>query len=226
MSNINIPPAPSILIILMGSLGDVARGLCLVSHIKANLPQSRVTWLVEPKWKGLVELHKQIDSVIVFKRAWRISALRNLYDELKRNQFDITLDLQRILKSGFFSLLSGAKQRIGFHRKNTKEFNWIFNNEQIDYYSDELPKIRHYLKFTEYLGLPGPATLKFGLESLKLKELSPPVTAAMRRPFAAVVLGASWESKGWLFDSYLDLIRCIMKTQELHVVLVGEGSQE
>jgi heptosyltransferase-1 len=226
MSNINIPPAPSILIILMGSLGDVARGLCLVSHIKANLPQSRVTWLVEPKWKGLVELHKQIDSVIVFKRAWRISALRNLYDELKRNQFDITLDLQRILKSGFFSLLSGAKQRIGFHRKNTKEFNWIFNNEQIDYYSDELPKIRHYLKFTEYLGLPGPATLKFGLESLKLKELSPPVTAAMRRPFAAVVLGASWESKGWLFDSYLDLIRCIMKTQELHVVLVGDGSQE
>jgi len=38
-----IPPAPSILIILMGSLGDVARGLGLVSHIKAHRPGSRLT---------------------------------------------------------------------------------------------------------------------------------------------------------------------------------------
>jgi hypothetical protein len=44
------PSDSSILIILMGSLGDVARGLCLVSHIKKNLPESRITWLVEPKW--------------------------------------------------------------------------------------------------------------------------------------------------------------------------------
>jgi lipopolysaccharide heptosyltransferase II len=226
MRNKNIPHAPSILIILMGSMGDVVRGLCLVSHIKSNLPQSRVTWLVEPKWTRLVQLHEQIDNVIVFKRAWRCTALWDLYKELKQDQFDIALDLQRILKSGFFSLLSGAERRIGFHRKNTKEFNWLFNNEQIDYYSDELPKIRHYLKFTEYLGLPEPATLKFGLESLKFKELSPPVAAAMRQPFAVLVLGSSWESKDWSFEGYLDLVRCIMKIQAWHVVLVGDRSQE
>ena len=65
------PPDPSILIILMGSLGDVARGLCLVSHLKTNWPQARVTWLVEPKWSELVNLNRQIDRVIIFQRAWR-----------------------------------------------------------------------------------------------------------------------------------------------------------
>lgn len=226
MTNKNISTAPSILIILMGSLGDVVRGLCLVSHIKSNLPPSRVTWLVEPKWAQLVQLHEQIDSVIIFKRAWRFSALWDLYKELKQDRFDITLDLQRILKSGFFSLFSGAKRRIGFHRRNAKEFNWIFNNEHIDYSSDELPKIRHYLKFTEYLGLPEPDTLEFGLGLSKLKEPSPSVAAAMKHPFVAVVLGASWESKGWLFEGYLGLVRRILKIQKLHVVLVGDGSQE
>ncbi len=85
-----------------------------------------------------------------------MSAVRRLYKDLRQDRFDITLDLQRILKSGFFSLLSGAGRRIGFHRRNAKEFNWIFNNEHIAYFSDDLPKIRHYLKFTEYLGLPEP----------------------------------------------------------------------
>jgi len=99
----------SILIILMGSLGDITRGLCLVSHIKTNLPGSCITWLVEPKWADLVRFHPQIDKVIIFKRAWRISALWKLYRDLDQEHFDVTLDLQRILKSGFFSLLSGAR---------------------------------------------------------------------------------------------------------------------
>ena len=219
------PTSPSILIILMGSLGDVARGLCLVSHIKTNLPQSRVTWLVEPKWSELVELNRQIDRMIIFKRAWRVSAVWLLFKNLHEEKYDIVLDLQRILKSGFFSLLSGAKRRIGFHRRNAKEFNWIFNNEHIGYYNDDLPKIRHYLKFTEYLGLPEPASLEFGLSSLSVKESAPGVIAAMKQPFIAVVLGTSWESKNWYFEGYLDLIRQILSGYNLKIVLVGDQTQ-
>ncbi len=219
-------PTASILIILMGSLGDIARGLCLVSHIKTNLPHCRITWLVEPKWADLVGLHPQIDKVIVFKRAWRISALSKLYKDLKQDHFDITLDLQRIWKSGFFSLLSHAGRRIGFHRRNAKEFNWIFNNEHIDYYRDDLAKIRHYLKFTDYLGLPEPHTLEFGLSAFNVKKkLSTPVSVAIQHPFVAVVLGASWESKNWHLQGYLDLTRHLLTKHKLQVVLLGDSSQ-
>ncbi len=145
-----LPSGPSILIILMGSLGDVARGLCLVSHIKNNLQGSKVTWLVEPKCAGLVSLHPQIDKTIVFNRPRNILGVWGLYKALSREHFDVTLDLQRHFKSGFFSLLSGSNRRIGFNRLNSKEFNWIFNNEHIPYTSDELPKLHHYLKFSEY----------------------------------------------------------------------------
>ena len=112
--------APSILIILMGSLGDVARGLCLVSHIKNNLQGSRVTWLVEPMCAELVGLHPRIDKVIIFNRSRNILGVWDLYKNLLREHFDITIDLQRHFKSGFFSLLSRAKRRIGFKRRNTK----------------------------------------------------------------------------------------------------------
>jgi ADP-heptose:LPS heptosyltransferase len=219
------PTALSILIILMGSLGDITRGLCLVSHLKAHWPQSRISWLVEAKWEALVRLHHQIDRVIVFQRAWRFSALRQLYADLAQDHFDLTLDLQRILKSGFFALLSGAKRRIGFHRRNAKALNWIFNNEHIDYYSDDLPKILHYLKFTEYLGLPPPVTLEFGLTSLNAALTAPAAVSTLKNPFVAVVLGASWLSKEWLFEGYRQLIEHILLTRELSVVLVGDHTQ-
>jgi lipopolysaccharide heptosyltransferase II len=206
----------------MGSLGDVARGLCLVSHIKMNLPQSCVTWLVEPKWAELVRCHRLIDKVIIFQRAWRISAIWRLFRDLNQEHFDITIDLQRILKSGFFSLLSGAGRRIGFHRRNAKELNWIFNNEHIGFHSDALSKIQHYLKFTEHLGLPEPDTLDFGFSSLDTIEGSPRVVADLKRPFVAVVLGASWESKDWNFEGYLELIRYILSALKLPVVLLGD----
>jgi len=210
----------------MGSLGDVARGLCLVAHLKENLPQSRITWLVEPKWSELVRLNHQIDRMIIFKRAWRVSAVWRLFKELGQDRFDITLDLQRILKSGFFSLLSGAGRRIGFHRRNAKEFNWIFNNEHIAYFSDDLPKIHHYLKFTEYLGLPQPDNLDFGFSSLNVKQRAPEIIAKLDRPFIAVVLGTSWETKNWHLNGYLDLVRLILSDYNLKIVLLGDQSQQ
>lgn len=217
--------APSILIILMGSLGDVVRGLCLVAHIKNDLPGSRVTWLVEPKWAELVSLHPQIDKMVVFNRPKGILAVWDLYKKLAQEQFDITLDLQRHFKSGFFSLLSSAKRRIGFNRRNTKEFNWLFNNEQIDFFSDELPKLRHYLKFTEYLGLSEPTSLEFGFSSLDLKATAPSIVAEISDPFIAVVMGSSWESKDWFFEGYYRLVKNIIFSGKRQVVLIGDGSK-
>jgi lipopolysaccharide heptosyltransferase II len=221
------PSASSILIILMGSIGDVARGLCLVSHIKNNLPESRVTWLVEPICSEVVCLHPQIDKMIVFDRPRNLLGIRNLYKDLSREHFDITLDLQRHLKSGFFSFLSGAKRRIGFNRRNSGEFNWIFNNEHIPYVSDELklPKLHHYLKFTEYLGLPKPASLDFGFSCLDEKSNLPDIIAKISKPFIAVVMGSSWESKDWFFEGYYKLVKNILSSMKGAVVLLGNGSQ-
>jgi len=228
MSEISVKTPPSdssILIILMGSLGDVARGLCLISHIKKNLPESRITWLVEPKWVELVKLHPRIDKVLVFNRPKGALAVWDLYKVLGQEHFDIALDLQRHFKSGFLSWLSGAKRRVGFNRRNAKEVNWLFNNERIEYFSDELPKLRHYLKFTEYLGLPVPNSLDFGLASLDLRRNAPNIISGVKGPIIAVVIGSSWESKDWFFEGYYGLLKDLLYSEKMQVVLLGDGSQ-
>jgi ADP-heptose:LPS heptosyltransferase len=221
-----VPAAPSILIILMGSLGDVARGLCLVSHIKNHLPDSRISWLIEARRIDMVTFHPQLDGVIVFDRSKGVSGIGDLYQSLRRRHFDITLDLQRIFKSGVFSLLSGASRRIGFHRRNTKELNWLFNNEYIPYYNEHLSKLGHYLKFTEHLGLSDPDSLEFGFKSLDVNRWAPPAVVEIQNTFIAVVMGSSWDSKDWHFEGYCNFVQHIIIELNRPVVLLGGNSQK
>jgi lipopolysaccharide heptosyltransferase II len=220
-----ISSKPSILIILMGSLGDVARGLGLVSQIKAHRPQSRITWLVEPKCADLVGQHPQIDNIVIFKRTWSVTAVWDLFQQLRKEHFDIAFDLQRHLKSGFFSLISNGQRRIGFHRKNAKEFNWIFNNEHIDYFSEKLPKLQHYFKFLDYLGFPEPVDVDFGFSELETQSHLPPTLSKLQHPLVAVLLGSRWESKDWFIDGSIQLVQRIMATGDLQVALIGGQAQ-
>jgi len=220
------PTPPSILIILMGSLGDVARGLCLVSHIKDHLPDSRVSWLIEARRIDMVNFHPQLDKIIVFDRSKGAAGVWDLYQALRREHFDLTLDLQRIFKSGFFSLLSGARRRIGFHRRNSKELNWLFNNEYIPYYRETLSKLDHYLKFTEYLGLSDPANLEFGFKHLDVNQMAPPAVVEIQNKFIAVVMGSSWESKDWHFEGYYNFVQYVLNNLKRPVILLGGNSQK
>jgi lipopolysaccharide heptosyltransferase I len=218
--------APSILIVLMGSLGDVARGMGIVAHLKTGFPDCRITWLVEPKCADLVGLHPQIDNIVVFKRAWSFKALCDLYRQLRQYHFDITLDLQRHLKSGFFSMLSQSRQRIGFHRKNSKEFNWLFNNASIGYESNELSKLDHYFKFTQSLGLADPARVNFGISDWEACKHLPPVLRQRDNPLVTIVLGSRWESKNWITQGYIHLIQHLTSNEAFRVTMIGDASQE
>lgn len=232
-NGLQLPEQPSFLIILMGSLGDVTRGLCLVAMIKNRFPGCTITWLIEPKCQGIVTIHPLIDEVLVFNRDnWQQGGLKSTLFALRKRHFDCVLDLQRHLKSGFFSLVSGAKHRIGFHRANAKEGNWLFNNIHIPRMNDSYPKIFHYLKFTELLGCHGEyrpsesrtlfasGALDFGFSASALSASAGGILPKIKTPFLAVVLGSSWISKEWHFQGYADLIHDLLRETALNVVMI------
>ncbi|MCJ7773440.1 MAG: glycosyltransferase family 9 protein [Desulfobacterales bacterium] len=198
----------------------------MATHIKKSLPNSKITWLVEPKWVELIDFHPSIDNVIVFNRVWNAFGVIGLYRKLKQQHFDITLDLQRHLKSGFFSFLSRSKRRIGFNRNDSKELNWIFNNEHIDFFGDDLPKFLHYLKFTQHLGLPKPDVIDFGFSEFDPDPYLPDDISSIKKPFISVVIGSSWQSKDWFFEHYVQLISNILASGKYVVVLLGDCSQK
>ncbi len=218
--------SPSILVILMGSIGDVARGLCIASQLKRAYPQCRLSWLVEPKCEGLVRSNRWIDEVFVFARNSPVRGFFELRRVLSERRFDICLDMQRHFKSGLFARLSGAARRVGFHPKNAKEGNALFQTEYIPYRSDDTSKLDHYLLFVSQLGIEAQRPFDFGLATDAEPEVVRTLRQRSAKGYCAIILGSTWKSKDWMPEGYQKLIEILLRRTELHVVLCGDRTQE
>lgn len=221
-----LPDAPTVLIVLMGSLGDVVRALPLPSILRQHRPDARVAWLVDWRWREVVAAHSGVDRILAFPRERTPAPFLRLVADLRALRPDVVLDLQRILKSGVASRLTGAPRRIGFHRRDAKEFNPLFNNEFIGPGADGLPKWQHYLGFVEQLGLPVPDVLDFGIRSLGDARNLPDELRGVEGRVVAFAMGASWPSKRWPEEGYRDLARIVLRETPCRVVLVGDRSQQ
>jgi lipopolysaccharide heptosyltransferase II len=215
-----------ILIILHGSIGDVTRALPLGSLLRRHYPEAFIAWAVEPPCFPLVEHHPALNETIVFERRQWWRDLLPFLHKIRSRRFDLVLDLQRHFKSGLISFLSGAPQRIGFHRSDSKELNWIFNNAHIPAVGDTISKLEHYLKFAEHLGLKtSPVEWDFGLtpeEELAIdKHLR-----QVGRDYAALFVGSRWESKQWFPAQIADCARAIQRRYCFDVVLLGSKQDE
>lgn len=209
-----------VLIVLMGSIGDVTRGFSVLSPIKQRYPDVEITWLVEPKCEGLVKLHPLINRVIVFNRMLGVRGIPALRRELQKEEFDVVLDMQRHFKSGFFSWLARAKRRIGFHPGNTKEYNHWFHRDHIEYFPESVSKIANYQAFVQSIGgvscgSSGPFT--FGLESFEGGRY-PQLPAVSE--YIGVVLGSSWPSKDIPRSAYLLLLRRVLELFPTFVIVL------
>ena len=208
----------------MGSIGDVARGLPIAWSLKQHNPDSHVAWLVEPRCEPLVRGFKGIDQVLVFERRWHLASVLRVRRALRELNADVVLDLQRHGKSGFLSWLSGSPRRLAFHRRDSKEFNFLFSTETIPEMGEDVAKFNCYAKFLEVLGVP----LHWpGAEAWREPVLSERGALLLEKvePGAiGVVLGSSWESKNWVKEGYQDLVIQLGSGLQRQVVLLGTGN--
>jgi heptosyltransferase I len=211
----------NILLILHGSIGDVTRALPLANLIRRGYPKAKIVWSIEPSAFPLVENHGAVDEVILFDRSrwWRSAA--PFLARIRSARFDLVLDLQRILKSGLISWWSGAPYRVGFHRRDSKEFNWVFNNRYIPAADETIPKLNHYLRFANFLQLkPYPIEWGIRLTPMELDSVDR-MLLGVGDAFAVFFVGAAWESKKWLPSQTGKSAAEVQRRCGLEIVLLG-----
>jgi ADP-heptose:LPS heptosyltransferase len=220
--------APSrILIVLHGAIGDVIRALPLALRVRRNLPRAHIAWAVEPPAAPLLAGHPAIDERIVFRRDLGARAFVLFLREIRRGRFELTLDLQRHLKSGIVSRASGAPRRIGFHRTNTKEGNWLFNTETVPPQRHWSSKLEQYLAFADYLGLDASAPVEFGFALDRAEEARVDALLGQRSdPFVVAFVGSTWESRWWFAEATAEVLRAVRERHGLSAVIVGAPGAE
>ncbi len=194
--------AERILIVLLGAIGDVVRALPLLNRIRAGYPGAHVAWAVEPAAAPILDRHPALDEVLVFERAGGAPAFVQFLRRIRRGRFDLTLDLQRHAKSGLVSFASRAPVRVGFHRRNAKELNWLWNTRTIEPVEPRGWKLEQYLRFAALLELPEMPP-SFGIRLTAEEDAGvAALLSPLRRRFAALFLGSTWESRLWFPEGF------------------------
>lgn len=210
-----------VLIVLHGSIGDVTRALPLAGMLRKAFPHAFLAWSVEPACFPLLQGNPALDEIILFDRArwWR--SFGPFLSRVRAGSFDLVLDLQRLLRSGIVSWWTGARRRVGFHRRDSKEFNWVFNNLHIPPFGEEISKLEHYLKFADFLGIARSALeWHFNLTSEEQAAVDRHLSE-LRRGFAVLFVGTRWESKQWFPVQMSQCAERLGRDHDLDIVLLG-----
>lgn len=146
---------PRILIVRLGSIGDVVRVLPAVHSLRHAFPEGQIDWAVEPKSAGIVEGHLDLDRVLVFERGdgfWDSSkAFLRFCRKIREGHYDIVLDFHGILKSGLIVWFSRTPVRYGFARPRSREGSYLFTNRKVHLGRDTLSRVEENLRLSEQL---------------------------------------------------------------------------
>lgn len=196
-----------ILIILNGAIGDVVRALPLLGRIRRGFPDAHIGWAIEPKSAPILEEHPWLNETILYDRRRAPWSFAPFLKRVRDGHFDLVIDLQRHLKSGIISMVSGARDRIGFSAENTKELNHWFSTRRIAPQPEMRLKLLQYQAFGDALGLP-PAHIEFGLSApMAERERTRELLKEAPRPLLGVILGSSWPSRIYFPKSIAAVIR-------------------
>ncbi|MBZ5608120.1 MAG: glycosyltransferase family 9 protein [Acidobacteriia bacterium] len=121
---------PKILVVRLGSMGDVLAALPAAASLKHSIPHSRITWAVEPRWSVLLEGNPYVDSVLLVDRR-TLAGLRSAWRALRAERFDLAVDFQGLIKSALVASVARPDRIFGFAAGFARESaaTWFYSNK-------------------------------------------------------------------------------------------------
>lgn len=233
-SQFALPDAPrAILLVRLTARGDVLLASPVVEALRRRYPEAHIAWAVESHARSMVEHHEGVDEVIVWDRAswkamiragrWRAlwRAFRELRARLRRPEFDVALDLQGLLRSGWVAWLSRAPVRIGL---GSKEGSWMLMTGTVPRHGTAPGSTSlQYPYFADAIGLPSNALSLHLALSDQDEGFVPRFVAEHRltRGYAALAPFTTRPQKHWFEDRWAALAARIRDELGLPVVLLG-----
>lgn len=218
-----------VLVVKTTSMGDVVHALPAVSDMLRMVPGIEVDWLVEAPFAAIPQMHRGVRRVIPMAwRKWRKRllapetrrAMRQLRTELRRDRYDLVLDLQGLLKSALWGRLANGPL-VGYDRMSAREpmATWFYQRTAT--VSTDLHAVERCRRLAAvHLGYALPDSAPdFGL-------MPPAPTWVPRGPFAVIIPSASRAEKLWPERRWAAVGQRLKSRGWLPVVLWGSDPEQ
>lgn len=224
-----------ILIIKLGSIGDVVHTLPSLAALKDAFPEAQVDWLVETKSSIVLRNNPLLHRVIELDaHRWRKSwanpsvwcEIRRQLLFLRRQRDDLALDFQGLWKSAAWGRFLGARQLIGFSKHFLREAGCrILYDEKVAVRPEARHIIDIYGELPRSLGARANRH-RFDLPVSSEDEVyvSVQLTAHAVQDFIILNPGGGWETKTWDVMNFAQLhLKLRNATQFQSVITWGPG---
>jgi len=217
-----------IAIVRLTALGDIINGTIVLQLIKKHYPDAEIEWFCEEAFAPILVGHPLLTKVhpVPIKRIKKtkdFALLKTTISELKTAvPFDIIIDMQGLLKSAVVARLIG-KNIHGFDKESAREsIASLFYKS-----SSNIPYTNNVIK--RNIDVVADA-LDFSVSDKEILEKEPcfasqerPTFLATNKPNVAMVIGASWPSKEYPKEKFVELCFAL---EEAQCILVWGSPKE
>lgn len=116
-----------ILIVQTAFIGDVILATGLIEKIHQFYPEAAIDFALRKGNESLLKNHPKLREVHIWdKKGGKYKNLFRLIGKIRRQRYDLVVNIQRFANSGMLTAFSGAKVKIGFDKN---PFSWAFTHK-------------------------------------------------------------------------------------------------
>lgn len=151
--------------IRLGAMGDILRTVPPVRLLRRALPEARLHWVLDDRWRVLLDDHPDLDRLVSLPRknwarmsrnplGWPalLRSLAAVRRRLRELGADLALDFHGNLRSGVICRFTGAPVRVGYAGHQQKEGNRWFTTHRVPSGDRRTPRMERNLDLVRFLG--------------------------------------------------------------------------
>lgn len=230
----------NILIVNPFGIGDCLFTTPLIHTLKENFPKEKLGFLCNKRTAGLLKSNPFIDKLFVYERddfkrlqeaswfGW-FKAFNSFIGEIKRERFDLAVDLSLAANFGFFLWLAGIKKRAGYNYKNrgfyltdSLKLSGYENRHIFEYYNELLRLVGVKPKYNNlelYLSEEDKHYAEDLFASLNIDRNIPAIAIA---PGGGASWGVEAKLKRWPEEKFQALVDKIIEKYRVTIIILGD----
>ena len=218
-----------IAVVKLSAMGDIIHAMVALQYMKQADPSLEIDWIVEKVFAPVLEGNPHIDHILpvnlkaIKKDKKAFFAQRKLLKEYAKNNYDLVIDAQGLIKSALTSMYLGQR-RAGFSKNSIREgiASYLYD-QKVDIAYDANTIDRNAKVLSQPLGFEITEKMILAKEPFLFYTKDDELDSYLSKEKKNIifVIGSTWESRNYPKEKFLQIADALQEN-----VLVAWGSDQ
>ena len=213
-----------LLVIRLSSIGDVLLTTPLIRVLKKKFPSCRIDFVIKKQFQDIIAYHPSLTKIYTFDKKEGRQTLKKIKAQLKEQHYDLIVDIHRNFRSIYLRTGLSAKKTATFKKYILNR--WLLVNFNINRYRRIIPVYQRYIDSLQEFDV---SYDNAGLDIYIPAEITQKIAAQWHdtlnnyQLIIALAPGASFLTKRWHTEGFINVTKHLVQKFKAAVVLFGDG---